>query len=266
LGTESLPTNPKRRIHAGFFHSDRRIVDGLVMARCSQRLSTMLIAAFAVLGAACAKGEELDASSNAEPLDASPSDGSAGDGTDGSSSPPEGGAEGGESGPADAGPCVAKLTINEVQTAGAGGPDDEFIELHNPGTCAVALDGYALFYRSSDGVDDHMVWSAAAGQSMQPGQFFVLGGKDFAAGADFPMGGSVALGAAGGGLGLKQEDTLVDSVGWGNASNDYVEGTAALAPESGKSIGRFPDGSDTDDNASDFGDLSPSPRKTNNAW
>ena len=231
-----------------------------------RRLSALLIPALGVLGAACAKGEAPDAASNAQDVDGGQSDVSQDDAADGPSSPSEGGTDGGESGPVDAAPCEAKLTINEVQTSGAGGPDDEFIELHNPGSCAVSLDGYALFYRSSDGVDDHMVWSAAAGQSMQPSQFFVLGGKDFTGGADFPMGGSVALGAGGGGLGLKKGDTVVDSLGWGDATNDYVEGAAATAPASGNSIGRFPDGSDTDDNASDFADLSPSPRKTNNAW
>jgi len=64
-------------------------------------------------------------------------------------------------------------------------------------------------------------------------------------------------------VGLLVNDAVVDSVGWGNASNDYVEGTPAPAPEAGKSIGRLPDGHDTDDNSNDFIEATATPRKPN---
>ncbi len=59
--------------------------------------------------------------------------------------------------------------------------------------------------------------------------------------------------------------TLVDSVGWGTATNALVEGTAAAAPPTtaapGTSAGRKPDGDDTNDNAADFVlDDSPTPK------
>ena len=49
----------------------------------------------------------------------------------------------------------------------------------------------------------------------------------------------------------------VDAVGWGDATSAFVEGVAAPAPASGSSIERLPGGSlgngtDTNDNASDF--------------
>ena len=61
---------------------------------------------------------------------------------------------------------------------------------------------------------------------------------------------------------------LVDSVGWGTATNAFVEGTVAAAPATteapGTSIGRIPDGDDTNDNAADFVlDDSPTPKGSN---
>lgn len=219
-----------------------------------------------VVLAGCAKGEEIarpdrandaavaESGTDAPTQEASTPDAPAGDATPDAPAPP------------DAAPCDAVLTINEVQPAGPAGPDDEFVEIHNPGDCALSVEGYTLFYRSDDGTEDHLVWSAASGQTMQPGQFFVVGGKDFTGGADFPMGPNVALGASGGGLGLEKDDVLVDSMGWGDATNAYVEGSAAPAPSADRSVGRFPDGTDTGNNGADFVELSPSPRKSNNAW
>jgi len=75
--------------------------------------------------------------------------------------------------------------------------------------------------------------------------------------------------ATAGGLGLRDASgTLVDSVGYGTATNAFVEGSAAPAPPAaaapGKSAGRKPDGHDTDDNAADFSVLtSPTPGASN---
>lgn len=241
-----------------------------MVSRIHWRLVPFAVLAFGASVQACAQGEperaartDAGAESGADAglvdayQDSSSSDGNTDDAPAGDAN---------EAGLAEAGVCDAELTINEVQPAGPGGPDDEFIELHNPGSCAVVLDGYAVFYRSDDGVADHLVWSAATGQTMQPGQFFVLGGKGFLGGADFPMSGNVALSASGGGLGLKMDEAVVDSVGWGDATNSFVEGSAPPAPAADKSLGRFPDSADTNDNSVDFVELSPSPRKTNNAW
>lgn len=236
------------------------------MTQTQLRVPVLLLAVVSTL--ACATGEDAarpDRSDAAAAGAAGRGGGTAGEsGHDGGMPDGEGGA------PTDAAQdglaCDGEVTINELQPAGPAGPDDEFIELHNVNDCAVPLDGYSLFYRSDDGSQDHLVWSAVAGQVMQPGQFFLLGGKDFTGGSDFPMSSSVALGASGGGLGLERDGSVIDSVGWGDATNAYVEGSAAPAPDDDSSIGRFPDGKDTDDNAADFVELKPSPRKTNNAW
>ncbi|MFW5739955.1 MAG: lamin tail domain-containing protein, partial [Myxococcota bacterium] len=186
---------------------------------------------------ACAKGEDIAAADNSGNGDAATASDAPTDAPEPDAPAPHAHDASGDA-PTEAAPCHAALVINEVQPAGPNGPDDEFIELHNPGTCPLPLDGYSLFYRSDDGTTDHLVWAAAAGQSMQASQFFVVGGKDFSGNADFPMGSNVALGASGGGLGLTLDDEVVDSVGWGDATNDYVEAVAAPVPAADRSIGR----------------------------
>jgi hypothetical protein len=207
----------------------------------------------------CATGEGSDTASNTGGANGA-KDGSAEDGA-GASTPTDADQDTLAADAHDAPPCSARVVLNEVQTAGPDGEEDEFVELFNPGTCPVLLDGHKLFFQS-DG-DKDLVWSAAAGQSLQPGHFFVLGGQQFSGSFDFAMG-SVALGPDGG-LGLEKDGAPVDAVGWGAAAA-FVEGSAASAPATGSSIGRFPDGTDTDDNQKDFRSLKPSPRKTNAAF
>ncbi len=203
----------------------------------------------------CATGEGSDTASN---TGGGSSDSSVQDGAE-ASSPND--ADPDTADEQDAPPCSARVVLNEVQTAGPNGDDDEFVELFNPGSCPVVLDGHKLFFQGEG--DKQLVWSAAAGQSLQPGHFFVLGGAQFSGSFDFAMG-TVTLGGDGG-LGLEKDDAPVDAVGWGTASA-FVEGSAAPPPASGGSIGRFPDGADTDDNQKDFTPLKPSPRKTNAAF
>ena len=60
----------------------------------------------------------------------------------------------------------------------------------------------------------------------------------------------------------------LDHVGWGTATNAFVEGTVASAPPAtaspGSSAARHPDGHDTNDNSADFTVVTPpTPRATN---
>ena len=167
----------------------------------------------------------------------------------------------GEAGPPDAPVCDATVTINELQTEGAEA-EDEFVELYNGGSCAVQMADYVLYYRSATGTTDSTLWTATSSQTLGPGVFFVLGGAKFTAvAADFTMAPGASLGAAGGTLALKKGPTTIDLVGWGTAA--YADGLAAPAPAASKSIGRHPDGADTDNNAADFTEGTPSPRKPN---
>jgi hypothetical protein len=166
---------------------------------------------------------------------------------------------GSESPPADAGieaavevgarPCGLK--INEIQTGGQTAAD-EFVELYN--TCAeqpVSLAGWKLLYRSDVGTVD-FVRVAFTNEMIVAGRpFFVCANVAFAGQADARF--TDGLKAEGGGLALRAPDgKIVDSVGWGTATNAFVEGAPAPAPLPGQSIARTPDGVDTDDNATDF--------------
>jgi hypothetical protein len=60
--------------------------------------------------------------------------------------------------------------------------------------------------------------------------------------------------AADGQVGLVDDKgATVDAVAYGTITKKtYFEGTAAVAPPSGGSIGRFPSGTDTENNKADF--------------
>ena len=80
---------------------------------------------------------------------------------------------------------------------------------------------------------------------------------------------SAAIADTGGGVALRDATgAIVDSVGYGDAVNVFVEAHAASAPPAsaapGSSIVRIPDGHDTNDNVADFSvSTSPTPGGTN---
>jgi hypothetical protein len=92
---------------------------------------------------------------------------------------------------------------------------------------------------------------------LAPGAFYLFGGSGYAGAkaADQPF--SAGLAGTAGGIGLRDAAAkLVDSAGYGTATNAFVETHAAAAPPSttppGSSDIRLPDGKDTDDNSADF--------------
>lgn len=145
----------------------------------------------------------------------------------------------------DAGCGPSMLSINEVQTAGAGGAGDEFVELYNGGSCAVSLASFELRYASAAGTAGSRRWLGQAADMLAPRGFAVLGGASYT-GATLGMltGTTGTLAATGGGLALVDPmGTILDQMGYGASStNLYVQGTPAAAPASGASVGRIPDG------------------------
>jgi hypothetical protein len=184
----------------------------------------------------------------------SPKDGASQDSVDSSADAPgpEVATDGGsDQAPADASPRRCTIKINEVQTGGLTGTD-EFVELFN--TCGdqpVSLAGYKLVYRADAGTSD-ILRVAFTTEGFAAGHpFFVCANVGYAGVADARF--TDGLRAEGGGLALRGPDgRILDSVGWGTASNDFVEGKPAPAPLAGQSIAREPDGADTDDNSRDF--------------
>jgi Lamin Tail Domain/Collagen triple helix repeat (20 copies) len=163
----------------------------------------------------------------------------------------------------------ADLSVNEVMTGVTGAASNEFVEIVNTGISAADLSDWKLVYRSAAGTSDVVLATIADGTSLAPGGFFLFGGAAYAGGPTPDQNFSTSIAATGGGVGLRDAaGTLVDSVGWGTATNAFVEGTVAAAPPTtdapGTSAGRSPDGDDTNDNASDFTlDDSPTPKAAN---
>jgi hypothetical protein len=163
-----------------------------------------------------------------------------------------------DTGIADAGidaPACGKIVINELMSQGASA-SDEFVELYNPNACTVALNGYKLNYSSAAGSTPSAILSFTAAHSIPAGGYLVLVGSGFAGDAGVTaIQTSVGLAAASGRVGLVDPTSkVVDAVSYGaiTGPTTYVETAAAPSPPTGKSIGRKPNGTDTDNNAADL--------------
>jgi hypothetical protein len=161
------------------------------------------------------------------------------------------------------------LRVNEVSTGTTVAASDEFVELLNAGSGAVDVGGYKLVYRSAGGSTDIVLATVPTGTSIPAGGYYLFGGGGYAGAPPPDQSFSTGLAAAGGGVGLRKPDgTLVDSVGYGSATNAFVEGAPAPAAPAadppGKSVARLPDGRDTNDNSVDFTvSATPTPRSSN---
>ncbi|HUK95112.1 MAG TPA: lamin tail domain-containing protein [Gaiellaceae bacterium] len=163
----------------------------------------------------------------------------------------------------------ATLAINELMTGITGSAANEFIELYNGGSSAVDLSGYKLVYRSAAGTSDVSLATIPSGTTLAAGGFYLLGGSAYAGSATPDQSFSTGLAATGGGVALRDASgAIVDSVGYGDATNAFVESHPAAAPPAaaapGNSLVRLPDGDDTNDNAADFAvSASPTPKAAN---
>jgi hypothetical protein len=149
------------------------------------------------------------------------------------------------------------VRINEFSVGVEGALGDEFVEIVNAGSAAADLSGWKLVYRSGAGTSDVSLGTLAGGTILAPGAFLLFGGSAYSGSHPADKTFSAGLASAAGGVALKTADgTIVDSVGWGDATNAFVEGTAApappIAPAPGRSDARLPDGHDTNVNSDDF--------------
>jgi hypothetical protein len=180
---------------------------------------------------------------------------------------------GDSSAPVDAAPTLdacgtgtAAIVINEVQTSGAAGAGDEWVELFNPQACAINIGSWQLRHASATGTTIDKVFTAASGVSIAAGGYAVVAGTSYSASA--PTIGAFTAGVfadTGGGLGLYDASgTLIDSMGYGpGATNPFVETTSAPAEGTSQSIARVPNGAETGNNASDFKAANPTPGAEN---
>jgi hypothetical protein len=147
--------------------------------------------------------------------------------------------------------------VNEFMTGSTGAASNEFVELVNAGAEAVDISGFKVAYRSSAGTSDTTLATVPTGTSLATGAFYLLAGSGYLGSQQPDQTFSASLAAGGGGLAVRDATgTILDSVGYGDATNAFVEGHPATAPPAtaapGSSADRIPDGSDTNDNATDF--------------
>jgi Lamin Tail Domain len=148
------------------------------------------------------------------------------------------------------------LRINEVMTGSPISAASEFVEIVNTGLVRADFGGYRLVYRSATGTTEETLATVPAGAAIEPGARYVFRGTTFGGTANQTY--NSGLASTAGGVGLRNSSgQLIDSVGYGNATNALVEGSPAVAPKPGTSISRLPDGRDSNVNAGDFLSTSP---------
>jgi len=152
------------------------------------------------------------------------------------------------------------LVINELQTETTQSASEEFVEIYNPCTTAVAVDGFKLGYRAATNTtpasssDSSTLYTFSG--SLAAGAYFVVAGTSFGG----TKNGTLSSGlATSGSVALRDAAAaIVDSVAYGTvtAGNAFIETAAAPKPPSlaspGGSIQRTPNGTDNNDNSHDF--------------
>jgi uncharacterized repeat protein (TIGR01451 family) len=163
------------------------------------------------------------------------------------------------------------LVISEVQTGATGNNNLEFVELYNSTTAPLDLEGFRLVYRLASSQEGAEVYTWTESAPIPPHGHYLLvrTGQEDVVGVIADAAFDQSLNTSGGGLALLDpQGGMMDSVGWGNAPEAFVEGGAAPVPENDTSIERLPGGdegnsSDSDDNGIDFVvNADPNPQNT----
>jgi hypothetical protein len=149
------------------------------------------------------------------------------------------------------------LVLAEVMTGGASA-SDEYVEIANAGSSDADLGGCELIYVTASGATVTRKTGFVAPLLLAPGQHLLVANSAGIYGplADATYAGGLA--ADGGAVVLRRADgSVIDAVGWGTATNSYVEGSAAPTPPATASIERLPGGSggnsqDTNENRADW--------------
>ncbi len=154
-------------------------------------------------------------------------------------------------------PPSTGLLVAEVVTGGASA-SDEYLELTNASAVPLDLAGLEVVYVTASGatVTRKAAWDGSL--IVEPGRHVLLANSlgTYATAADATYAGGLA--ATGGTIVLRSVGGApIDSVSWGTAASDLVEGSPAPAPPAGSSIERRPGGMagntvDSNDNAADL--------------
>ena len=166
------------------------------------------------------------------------------------------------------------VVVNEAQTDsinGAGGTNDDWVELFNPTDSDVVLDGWSLQRSTSGGT---IYRQTLSGTILANGYFLVVRGDaddanlisqaDLLAGTSFSLSNENAIYLVDNDETIDpdlSDSNIVDYVGWGG----IVYGETAAYPDDiagGQSLYRDPEGEDSDDNTIDFELGVPSPQNS----
>lgn len=156
------------------------------------------------------------------------------------------------------------LVINEIaidSLVGTGGTDDDWVELYNPTSQAVVLDGWSIQKSSSAG--ETFTRQALAGTIPAGGHFLIVkdapttsqslkDAADLLASASFDLAANNIIFLVNDNVTITSptDPNIVDLVGYGLAN--FYEASPALNPEEAKSLARVPEGNDTNNNLNDF--------------
>jgi hypothetical protein len=163
----------------------------------------------------------------------------------------------------------AEIRVNEFMTGSTGAASNEFVELFNAGSSAADVGGFKVAYRSAAGTSDISLATIPAGTTIPAGGFYLLAGSGYLGAHTPDQTFATSLSATGGGIAVRDSTgVILDSMGYGDSTNAFVEAHATTAPPAtaapGSSSDRLPDGHDTNDNAADFSVSStPSPGAAN---
>ncbi|MEV8145105.1 ExeM/NucH family extracellular endonuclease [Specibacter sp. NPDC078709] len=179
-------------------------------------------------------------------------------------------------------PAAPNVIINEAYLNGGSANasyKNKFVELYNPTSADVSLDGWSVQYRKNSGTDSPSGVAVLAGTIKAGGYFLINGGSNGAAGLDLPptdFSQTTINSAAGGGtLILSDKSTalpadfgtgslvgkagIIDLLGYGD-SNTFETAAASKARVT-TSLNRT-NFVDTDNNADDFTTSAPTPTGT----
>lgn len=172
-------------------------------------------------------------------------------------------------------PAVANHVIISQVYGGGGSTDstfkNDFVELYNPTSGSVDLNGWSVQYAAADTGKSYAV--VPLNGSIQPGRYYLVQLKAGAAGAALPTydaTGNIDLSASKGKVALASKATaitvatdgplIIDLVGFGTATE--YEGKATVAMSTTAALIRKVVGVDSDNNFEDFQTATPYPRNS----
>lgn len=158
------------------------------------------------------------------------------------------------------------IVVSQFQVAG-GTANDEFIELHNTSSNPVDLNGLRVVYRSSSGTNDVLFAEWTTSTIIPAGGFYLIASTayDGAATPNFvynPTTCACSMSATSGGIAVRSgalnTGVIIDAVGYGSATNAFVETATTAAPAANTAQARQNSGcQDSDNNANDFSNVNP---------